>query len=99
MRRVLRLIAILIVLFGGYWAYYVFAAANPNDPLGVEISRHLPASMRQFACRKLEERFAGQPAPEGCVEFGVWNQAPAPVEAPLPGNEAPVTDTPATAAP
>ena len=99
MRRLLRLIAILVVLFGGYWAYYVFAAANPNDPLGVEITRYLPRDMRAFACRKLQERFVEGPAPEGCLEFGLWNQAPAASEPPLPGDEAPAVDTPATAAP
>jgi hypothetical protein len=95
MRRVLRLIAILIVVFGGYWAYYVFAGANPNDPLGVEISKYLPDQAREFACTKLKERFGDIQTPQGCAEFALWAPAPAPapVEVPLPG------DAPETAAP
>lgn len=103
MRRLLRLIAIMIVLFGGYWAYYVFAGANPNDPLGVEISKYLPDQAREFACKKLKERFGDIQPPQGCAEFAFWAPASAPaqapVEVPLPGDGAPAADTPATAAP
>jgi len=99
MRRLLRLIAIVIVLFAGYWAYYVFAGANPNDPLGVEISKYLPTSGREFACRKLKERFGDIQPPQGCAEFAFWGVAPASGEVPIPGEEAPAVDTPATAAP
>jgi hypothetical protein len=104
MRRLLRLIVILIVLFGGYWAYFVFAASNPNDPLGVEITRHLPASARSFACGKLKERFGDIQTPQGCAEFGSWQAAPDGSDVPVPGQDAPEVDAsevdaPETAAP
>ncbi|BCP54033.1 hypothetical protein K32_26500 [Kaistia sp. 32K] len=108
MRRLLRLIAIMIVLFAGYWAYFVFAAGNPNDPLGVEINKYLPTSAREFACKKLKERFADAKAPEGCAEFAFWAPAPVVVEPPAaepaPAVEpapaaAPAAEAPATPAP
>ena len=34
MRGLIRLILLVIVLGGGYWAYYVFASADPNDNIG-----------------------------------------------------------------
>jgi hypothetical protein len=92
MRRLLRLIVILIVLFGGYWAYCV------------EITRHLPASARSFACGKLKERFGDIQTPQGCAEFGSWQAAPDGSDVPVPGQDAPEVDAsevdaPETAAP
>ncbi|MCX5519844.1 hypothetical protein OSH10_15485 [Kaistia defluvii] len=92
--RLLRLIAIILVLFAGYWAYYVFAASNPNDQFGVQINKVLPTAVREFSCKKLKERFADAKAPEGCAEFAFWAPAPEPVvEVPA----APVVETPAPA--
>lgn len=108
--RLLRLLAIVIVLFAGYWAYYVFAASNPNDQFGVQINKVLPTAVREFACKKLKDRFADAKAPEGCTEFAFWAPAPEPVvetpAAPAPVVEpapaatpAPAAETPAPAAP
>ncbi|WP_018185005.1 hypothetical protein [Kaistia granuli] len=100
MRRLLRLIAILIVVFAGYWAYYVFAAGNPSDPLGVEINKYMPTAAREFACKKLKERFAdAKTAPEGCAEFAFWAPAPAPVVEPAPAAVEPPAAAPAVEAP
>jgi len=108
--RLLRLIAIIVVLLAGYWAYYVFAAANPNDQFGVQINKVMPTAVREFACGKLKERFADAKAPEGCAEFAFWAPAPEPVivtpaENPEPAAPvetapaAPALETPAPAAP
>lgn len=111
--RLLRLIAIIVVLLAGYWAYYVFAAANPSDQFGVQINKVLPTAAREFACKKLKERFADAKAPEGCAEFAFWAPAPEPVveapaatpapaapeAAPAPAAPAPAAETPAPAAP
>lgn len=102
--RLLRLLAIVIVLFAGYWAYYVFAASNPNDQFGVQINKVLPTAVREFSCKKLKDRFADAKAPEGCTEFAFWAPAPEPVvevpaAAPAPAaTPAPVVE-PAPAAP
>jgi hypothetical protein len=106
--RLLRLLAIVIVLFAGYWAYYVFAASNPNDQFGVQINKMLPTAAREFACKKLKDRFADAKAPEGCAEFAFWAPAPepvveapaatpAPVVEPAPAVPAPAAETPAPA--
>jgi hypothetical protein len=111
--RLLRLIAIILVLFAGYWAYYVFAAANPNDQFGVQINKVLPTAAREFSCKKLKERFADAKAPEGCADFAFWAPAPepvveTPVTPPAPAAEpapvappapAPAAETPAPVAP
>ncbi|MFI5411018.1 hypothetical protein [Kaistia sp. UC242_56] len=111
--RLLRLIAIILVLFAGYWAYYVFAAANPNDQFGVQINKVLPTAAREFSCKKLKERFADAKAPEGCADFAFWAPAPEPVvetpaAPPAPAAEpapaatpapAPAAETPAPVAP
>jgi hypothetical protein len=98
--RLLRLIAIILVLFAGYWAYYVFAAANPNDQFGVQINKVLPTAAREFSCKKLKERFADAKAPEGCADFAFWAPAPAAEPAPVaPPAPAPAAETPAPVAP
>jgi hypothetical protein len=96
--RLLRLLAIVIVLFAGYWAYYVFAASNPNDQFGVQINKVLPTAVREFACKKLKDRFADAKAPEGCTEFAFWAPAPEPVVEVPAATPAPVVE-PAPAAP
>lgn len=82
MRGLVRLIVVLVIIVGGYWAYYAFAAANPNDGLGVEINKRFPTAARQFACEKLKERFGDINPPEGCADFAFW--APAAPATPAP---------------
>lgn len=88
MRGLVRLIVLLVVIVGGYWAYYVFASADPNDKFGVMINENLPLSAREYACKTLKDRFGDINAPKGCGEFAAW--APKPV--------APAADTAAPAA-
>ncbi len=68
---ILRLLVLLVVAVGGYWAYYVFAAASPYDQIGVAINSHLPEQARAYGCGELKKRHAESPAPpEGCE--GLW---------------------------
>jgi hypothetical protein len=99
MRRLVRLIVILIVLLGGYWAYFVFAAADPNDRFGVAMTSYLPEPAREFACRKLKERFGDIQTPHGCAEFAFWGSAPAASGTPDPAEAEPGEDPPETEAP
>jgi hypothetical protein len=71
----LRLIVIAILFIGLYWAYYVFAAADPNDRLGSEINSRMPASMKTYGCEQLRQRFGNPAAPAECS---------GPILAPLP---------------
>ncbi len=91
MRGLVRLIVLAIVVIGGYWAYYVFAAADPNDRFGVEINKYMPEQARKFACDQLKERFGAVSAPEGCASYPSWAGAPAPAAA--------AGSTPATTSP
>ena len=85
MRGLIRLIVILIVLVAGYWAYYVFAAADPNDKIGVMINQYLPVQAQEYACNNLKERFGDINAPEGCSKFAAW----APTTTPAPTSTTP----------
>ena len=85
MRGLVRLIVLAIIVVGGYWAYYVFAAADPNDRFGVAINKYMPDQARQFACDKLKERFGPIAAPEGCAAFPSWAGAPAAPPPTAPG--------------
>ncbi|MEW6125061.1 MAG: hypothetical protein AB1698_20850 [Pseudomonadota bacterium] len=68
---IIRLLVLLVIAVGGYWAYYVFAAASPYDRIGVAINSHLPEQARAYGCAELKKRHAGaQAAPEGCE--GHW---------------------------
>lgn len=93
MRGLIRLILILLVLAAGYWAYYIFAAADPSDRLGVEINKFLPVSVREYGCQKLKERYGDITAPAGCADFAAWTpakpSAPAPAAAPNPATTSP----------
>jgi hypothetical protein len=76
MAGLVRLIILIIIVVGGYWAYYVFAAADPNDRFGVMINEKMPLSARQYACDQLKERFGDIQTPSGCEGFASWAPAP-----------------------
>lgn len=64
---IIRLLVLLVVAVGGYWAYYVFAATSAYDQIGVTINSHLPEPARAYGCAELKKRHAGATAPpEGC---------------------------------
>ncbi|HSI42187.1 MAG TPA: hypothetical protein VLA00_16710 [Xanthobacteraceae bacterium] len=66
-----RLILIVLVLAGGYWAYYIFMSKDAYDSIGVTINAHLPAAAREYGCAELRKRHAADVAePEGCQ--GLW---------------------------
>ena len=91
MRGLVRLIVLAIVVIGGYWAYYVFAASDPNDRFGVEINKYMPEQARKYACDQLKERFGAVSAPEGCAAYPSWAGAPV---APAPAAPNPATTSP-----
>jgi hypothetical protein len=69
----IRLIIILIIIVGGYWAYYVFMANDPYDNIGVAINSHLPQQARAYGCAELFKRHSGVTAPpDGCD--GLWGE-------------------------
>lgn len=65
MSNVLKIFALLILAAGGYFAWYAAYAPNPNDQIGVAITRWMPAPIREWGCGKLNERFPNQ-APTEC---------------------------------
>lgn len=90
MRGLIRLVFLAIIVIGGYWAYYVFAAADPNDRFGVEINKRMPDQARKYACDQLKERFGAVATPEGCGGFPSWAGAPAaPPASPDPATTSP----------
>ena len=64
---IIRFLVLALLVVGGYWAYYVFAAASPYDGIGVAINARLPDQARAYGCAELKKRHASaQAAPEGC---------------------------------
>lgn len=69
----IRLLIILIVIVGGYWAYYVFLANDAYDDIGVAINSRLPQPARAYGCAELFKRHSGLTvAPDGCD--GLWGE-------------------------
>ena len=63
----IRLLLLVVVLVGGYWAYYVYASGEPYDEIGTAINSRLPEQAREFACAELKRRHPGAVnAPAGC---------------------------------
>lgn len=58
----------LAVTIGGYWLYYVTAAPEPYDEVGIDINKAMPKSLKAFGCAKLHARFAAQLPPYGCAD-------------------------------
>ena len=89
MNGLVRLIVLLVVIVGGYWAYYVFASADPNDRFGVMINEKLPLSAREYACNTLKERFGDIQPPKGCDTFAAWAPKSAPAAPAAPAAPSP----------
>ncbi|MCK0195324.1 hypothetical protein MWN34_00175 [Ancylobacter sp. 6x-1] len=63
----IRLLLVLFVVVLGYWLYYVFAAADLYDPIGVAINEHMPRTLRDLSCRTLLRRHPDAvQEPAGC---------------------------------
>ncbi|TCT07833.1 hypothetical protein [Aquabacter spiritensis] len=68
---IVRLLVLLLLAVGGYWAYYVYAANSPYDQIGTAINSRLPEPARAYGCTELKKRHAdAATAPAGCE--GHW---------------------------
>lgn len=67
----IRLLLLVVVLVGGYWAYYVYASGEPYDEIGTAINSRLPEKAREFGCAELKRRHgtAAINAPAGCEAY------------------------------
>jgi len=54
-------------MFGGRWYMYVARAQSPYDEVGIALNSHAPKPMRDWGCRKLQQRFPFQLPPYGCA--------------------------------
>lgn len=72
---IIRILVVLILVVGGYWAYYVYGSSAPYDEIGTAINSHLPANARAFSCAELKKRHgATAPTPPaGCEAY--WTGA------------------------
>lgn len=68
---IIRALLLIILVVGGYWAYYVYASGEPYDEIGTAINSRLPADARAFACAELKRRHgaAAATAPAGCEPY------------------------------
>lgn len=51
---------------GWRWHHYVTASESPYDEVRIEVNRRLPASMREWGCTRIKERFPRAVPPYGC---------------------------------
>lgn len=65
------------VAFFGFWLYYVMAAPDAFDPIGIEINNIMPEPLNTWGCEQLYARFGGDRAPFGCVgdDYVSWKVA------------------------
>ncbi|MEP9355688.1 hypothetical protein ABLE93_19075 [Xanthobacter sp. KR7-65] len=68
---IIRILLVLLLVVGGYWAYYVYASGQPYDEIGTAINSRLPADARAYACGELKRRHgaAAAKAPVGCEAY------------------------------
>lgn len=68
---IIRILALLILVVGGYWAYYVYVSGAPYDEIGTAINSRLPADARAFSCAELKKRHgtAAPTPPAGCEAY------------------------------
>lgn len=85
MNRVLRgllagggVIVLAVVAFFGFWLYYVLAAPDAFDSIGIEINNLMPEPLNTWGCEQLYERFGDERAPFGCTagDYVSWKVAP-----------------------
>lgn len=56
------------IVFGYRWYDYVTNAKSPFDEVGIAINSRLPASLRDWGCGRLKERFGRTLPPYGCAD-------------------------------
>lgn len=68
---IIRVLLLLVLAVGGYWAFYVYASGEPYDEIGTAINSRLPADARAFACAELKRRHGAAAAapPAGCEPY------------------------------
>lgn len=68
---IIRVLLVVVLVVGGYWAYYVYASGEPYDEIGTAINSRLPADARAFACAELKRRHgaAATAPPAGCEPY------------------------------
>lgn len=66
-----------VVAFFGFWLYYVMAAPDAFDPIGIEINNIMPEPLNTWGCQQLHARFGNDRAPFGCVadDYVSWKVA------------------------
>lgn len=62
----------LAVVIGGFWLNYVYRTATPYDEIGIELNSRMPRPLREWACRRLQERHGRVIPPYGCADFESW---------------------------
>lgn len=71
---------LVLLLLGlvGYWYYYVTAAPDAFDSVGMEINNLMPEPINLWGCTQLEARFGDDNAPYGCTaaDYTSWKTAP-----------------------
>lgn len=68
---IIRVILLLLLVVGGYWAFYVYASSEPYDEIGTAINSRLPADARAYSCAELKKRHgaAAVNPPAGCESY------------------------------
>lgn len=60
-------IILAVVAFFGFWLYYVMAAPDAFDSVGIEINNIMPEPLNTWGCEQLYARFGDERAPFGCA--------------------------------
>lgn len=70
----LGVILLFVVGALGYWLYYVTAAPDAFDSIGMEINNLMPEPINAWGCEQLEARFGQERAPFGCTasDYQSW---------------------------
>ena len=70
-------LVLAVVAFFGFWLYYVMAAPDAFDPIGIEINNIMPEPLNNWGCEQLYARFGDDRAPFGCTadDYVSWKVA------------------------
>lgn len=71
-------LVLAVIAFFGFWTYYVLAAPDAFDSIGIEINNLMPEPLNTWGCERLYERFGDERAPFGCTadDYVSWKVAP-----------------------
>lgn len=70
-------LVLAVVAFFGFWLYYVMAAPDAFDAVGIEINNIMPEPLNTWGCEQLYARFGDDRAPFGCTadDYVSWKVA------------------------